>query len=330
MSDLTKIELNKLIQLPIFKGQEKKVLEELTKILEEVKYPQGTEIFAEGSTGDALYIILSGEVLIAKLINIKTDEKKPLALFKQGDFFGEMSLLEYKPRSASALAKTEVDLLRLPRKEYQNLLRSKPEIAANFLLALNYQLSARLRHTSKELTLLFDTGKIIGMGKSLREMCSLLLERIHEGIPQSEASFFALKNDYTDEYEIIASRSLSQEKIQPLSPDDPLILYSFKQLKNPSVWLTEDFASVQDQSIIIHDFRGQQVQSVLVFPLREKGKFLGLVTLFNFSKQNAFTKEDLQLLAAVGSQVTPAIEIANYLEEEKARERLARAKERIS
>lgn len=297
--------------------------------MEEVKYPEGTEIFPEGSVGEALYIIFSGEVLITKIINKKTGETKPLALLSKGDFFGEMSLLEDKPRSASAIAKSAVVLLRLARKEFQTLLHSEPEIAGTFLFALNNQLSARLRHTSQELTLLFETGRIIGAGKSLKEMCILLLERLLEGIPQSETGFFALENEYTNEYEIIALPGLPQELTQPLSPEEPLIAYFLRRIRTSPPWLNEDFTTLSEQVLSRSIFRDYGIQSILALPLAEKDRLFGLIVLLNFKERNIFRKEDFQLLLAVGSQVIPAIQIARYREEEKARERLARARERI-
>ncbi|HCJ65899.1 MAG TPA: hypothetical protein DHV62_00880 [Elusimicrobia bacterium] len=321
--------MEKLMQLPLFREQEKKVLTRLIKILQEKKYPAGAEIFSEDSIGETLYIILSGEVLITKIINKKTGEKKPLAILGQGDFFGEMSLLEDKPRSASASAKTEVELLLLPRKEFQTLLHSEPEIAATYLFALNNQLSARLRRTSQELTLLFETGRIIGQGKSLNEMCNLLLERLLEGIPQSEAGFFALENEYTDEYEIIAAQGLSEDLIQPLPPEEPLIAYFLNRIKTSSIGLNEDYVFFEEQVLSSSRLKNYVAQSILALPLVDKNELLGIIILLNFKEQHIFKKEDWQLLSAVGSQIVPAIQITRYHEEEKARERLARARERV-
>ncbi len=329
MISLANIKLERITQLSLFKEQEKKVLLRLSKILEEEKYAAGSEIFAEGSVGEIIYIILSGEVLITKIVNKKTGEKKPLAILGQGDFFGEMSLLEDKPRSASAIAKSEVDLLLLPRKEFLNLLHSEPEIAATYLFALNNQLSARLRHSSQELALLFETGRVIGAGKNLSAMCSLLLERVMEGIPKSEAGFFALENEYTNEYELVAAKRLPEELNRPLSPEEPLIVYFLERIKANSFWLTEEFLSFQ-ADVLSHSGLGRfGIRSTLVLPLANRDKLLGLIALFNLKEQNVFKKEDFQLLLGVGTQVVPAIEIAHYREEEEARERLARAKERV-
>ncbi|MFW6368725.1 MAG: cyclic nucleotide-binding domain-containing protein, partial [Spirochaetota bacterium] len=65
------------------------------------EYPKGTMVFAESMPGQELYIIQKGSVKITKIVN---DNEVLLAVLKPGDIFGEMSLIENKPRSASAIA----------------------------------------------------------------------------------------------------------------------------------------------------------------------------------------------------------------------------------
>ncbi len=324
------ISTRELAKLPLFGEQEPNVLEYLSKIVEEKVHPAGFTIFAEGSTGDALYIIISGEVLITKIVNKVTGETKPLSLLGKGDFFGEMSLLEDKPRFASAIAKTEVKLLRLPRKEFENLFNSEPRVALKQLFALINQLSTRLRHTSEELTLLFEIGRIIGSQRNLSEICSLILRQLKEVIPGTEAGFFALENEFTEEYEIVAAQGLAEEFLNPLPPEDPLVNY-FLQGKEHLLGNDWEENSPEEKG------RFYIGKSILAVPLLSKNlllgkpsKLFGLIVLLNYKEKNAFRKEDLQLLSAVASQVASTIHIIRYQEEEKARERLARARERIS
>lgn len=269
-------------------------------------------------------------MLITKTINKETGETKPLALLEKGDFFGEMSLLEDKPRFASAVAKTEVKLLRLPRKEFENLFNSEPRVALKQLFALINQLSARLRHTSEELTLLFEIGRIIGSQRSLSEICSLILRQLKEVIPGIEAGFFALENEFTEEYEIVSAQGV-REIPGFLLPEDPIISYFLegKEYLLINNWDEKSLFFPREQFYI--------GKSILAVPLLSKNLFLGkpsklfgLIVLLNYEEKNAFRKEDLQLLSAVASQVASTIHIIRYQEEEKARERLAQARERIS
>jgi signal transduction histidine kinase len=91
-------------------------------------------LFEEGSCMETMYIVLSGEVEIYK-------ENKKIASRKQGDFFGEMALLESKPRSASVRSCTGSLLLEINKKQFESFLASDPKI----ILALLKSLSSRSR-----------------------------------------------------------------------------------------------------------------------------------------------------------------------------------------
>ncbi len=98
----------------------------------------GESIFEEGDPGTEMYIIQSGQVEI-----LKTTGRTPrrLALLEEGDFFGEMAILEDIPRTASARAHTDCVLVRIDRSTFDQLVRHDPEIAIRMLR----KLSSRLR-----------------------------------------------------------------------------------------------------------------------------------------------------------------------------------------
>jgi CRP-like cAMP-binding protein len=88
-------------------------------------YPKDTMIFAEGQTGDELYILQKGQVKISKIVG---DKEVLLAILKPGDIFGEMALIDSKPRSASADAYEDVVLLAVNRANFQRMVVSQPQI----------------------------------------------------------------------------------------------------------------------------------------------------------------------------------------------------------
>ncbi|KAK3719218.1 hypothetical protein LTR37_004437 [Vermiconidia calcicola] len=85
--------------------------------LETTKYPAGSAIIREGDVGDKFYILENGE---AEATKRGTD--KPLKSYKKGDYFGELALLEDKPRAASVTSKTEVKVATLGKDGFQRLL----------------------------------------------------------------------------------------------------------------------------------------------------------------------------------------------------------------
>ena len=107
-----------------------------------VRVAAGGRIFAEGETGEEMYVIQSGTVEIVK--KQKERKEKDLATFEKGDFFGEMSLLESVPRTADARAKTDVELVKIDQGTFDEMLRHNGEIAVRMLR----KLSRRLRETT--------------------------------------------------------------------------------------------------------------------------------------------------------------------------------------
>ena len=93
-------------------------------------YSPGDMIFSQGELGTDMYIIQDGEVDIIKHIN---GESHLLSHLEKGDFFGEMALLEAVPRSADAIAKTEVKVLVINGSRFDEMLRKNPEIAVRII-----------------------------------------------------------------------------------------------------------------------------------------------------------------------------------------------------
>jgi CRP-like cAMP-binding protein len=90
-------------------------------------------IFSEAQPGQELYIIQKGSVKITKIVN---DNEVLLAVLKQGDIFGEMSLIENKPRSASAIAFEDSVLLAVNKENFQRMVQTQPQIIARLTTLL--------------------------------------------------------------------------------------------------------------------------------------------------------------------------------------------------
>ena len=114
-------------------------------------YPKNTMIFAESMPGKELYIIQKGSVKISKLVG---GTEVLLAVLKPGDIFGEMSLIENKPRSASAIAYEDTVLLAVNKDNFARMVTTQPQIVAR----LTQLLAERIWFIYKQLanTLLKD------------------------------------------------------------------------------------------------------------------------------------------------------------------------------
>jgi len=96
-----------------------------------VEYSPNEIIFCEFEIGTEFYFIQSGKVKIVKVIN---NMEKTLDVMTSGDIFGEMSILEQEPRSATAIAVDYVKLLRFHRDNFDSLLEANPQLAYKLLL----------------------------------------------------------------------------------------------------------------------------------------------------------------------------------------------------
>jgi CRP-like cAMP-binding protein len=93
-------------------------------------YAAGDVIFQQGELGTEMFIIQEGEVDIVKHIN---GESHALSHLEKGDFFGEMAVLESVPRTADAIAKTEVRALVINGARFDEMLRKNPEVAVRII-----------------------------------------------------------------------------------------------------------------------------------------------------------------------------------------------------
>ncbi|MSU57892.1 MAG: cyclic nucleotide-binding domain-containing protein [Pedosphaera sp.] len=111
----------------------------LRQVALEREYAAGQEIFREGDRGDGVYVVKSGTVEISGLLNQTT--RRNFSQIKPGGMFGEMAVIEHRPRSASATAISDTIVYFIPRGEMLHLIERSPGLA----LSLLQQISQRLR-----------------------------------------------------------------------------------------------------------------------------------------------------------------------------------------
>lgn len=120
----------------------------LLTIAREQHFPEGSEIFKEGETGDGLYVVKEGLVEISVLVGHST--RHVFARVEPGDFFGEMAVLEDKSRSANAVATTDTTVYFLPRAEIIRLVETAPSLAMALLREISNRLREFNRHYLRE------------------------------------------------------------------------------------------------------------------------------------------------------------------------------------
>lgn len=132
---------------PLFQALSDQDRMEVINKFESVELDTGDVIIREGEEGKALYVIKHGAIDVVK-IHPETKEKLLLATLREGDFFGEISLLQNQPTTATCIAKVPTSLLRLPKPAFNELIMTHPQVLETVALTVD----ERLKSTAKSLT----------------------------------------------------------------------------------------------------------------------------------------------------------------------------------
>jgi len=122
----------------LFSGCSQAELRKITKVAEEVTVPAGTLLVEQGEAGLLFFVVLTGAASVDR-------EGRPVAALGPGDFFGELALLDDRPRDASVTSSTDMDLLIVRRRHFQRVLQASPALTRKLLRSM----AARLRATDE-------------------------------------------------------------------------------------------------------------------------------------------------------------------------------------
>jgi signal transduction histidine kinase len=148
------VKLDELRQVPLLADLSEEDLEQLYGMAETVSIPAGELVLREGDPGDSLFVVLDGQLEVTKR---QGRQEVLLAVYKPGQFFGEMALLEQAPRSASVRTLRESRLLVISQAAFQTLL----SCSASAPLKILHIVTSRLRSTE---SMLIQNEKMAGLG----------------------------------------------------------------------------------------------------------------------------------------------------------------------
>jgi CRP/FNR family cyclic AMP-dependent transcriptional regulator len=157
VSQVTTQNVDFLATVPLFRGIDRTVLEKFAEVTSEKSYPKGSVILFEDDPGDSLFVVREGRV---KVVLIGEDGREViLGVLGVGEYFGELSLIDDRPRSAHVIAMEDSNLLVLRREDFRKRVESSPSVAWGLLTVL----SRRLRRADDKiggLVLLDVPGRI--------------------------------------------------------------------------------------------------------------------------------------------------------------------------
>src|SRR5215217_3972554 len=140
---ISQMTIEALRSVPLFASLDDEAAKDLRNLLSDKIVPRNTRLFKQGDKGNAMYLIESGRVRIS--IRDDDDAEVILAKLAQGDFFGEMSIIDGRQRSADAKVIEDARFAILSRDAFLSFVRTNPDVALEMLSAL----TDRLRRTDE-------------------------------------------------------------------------------------------------------------------------------------------------------------------------------------
>ena len=134
------VKIGHLQNVPLLEGCSRKQLKSIARIAEVREVPAGTELTRAGDAGDEFFLLVDGKARV----DITARRRGHL---KPGDFFGEISLLDGGPRSATVVTETPARLLVITRRDFARLLADAPDLSRAVMAVL----CRRLRHAEQAL-----------------------------------------------------------------------------------------------------------------------------------------------------------------------------------
>jgi CRP-like cAMP-binding protein len=139
-----------LSKIPVFENLKARELRQVAGIVHRRQYVVGEYVFFQNDPGLGMYVIEQGEVSV--LMVGADGTKKELAMLKDGDFFGELSLLDESARSASVIAVTDASLIGFFRPDLFEIMEKAPGTGLKIVLKVAEMIGERLRNTNQELS----------------------------------------------------------------------------------------------------------------------------------------------------------------------------------
>ena len=154
-----------ILDTPFFDKLDPRELMDIFHVIESFQYKAGEEIFHEGDPGDAWYIVYEGGVEVVR-------HGKTLAVLGEKECFGEMSVLDKLPRSATVKAITDSTLMKISGDSFDKLLEEKHMAAYKLIQQMAITLSGRQRRATARLSALMKVDDLDHVQVGIRDVIS--------------------------------------------------------------------------------------------------------------------------------------------------------------
>ncbi|MBA4311384.1 MAG: hypothetical protein C0417_02025 [Chlorobiaceae bacterium] len=293
--------------------------------MEEKQFPAGTVILEDNANGSELYLLVEGRVTIVK--QTKTGENKMLALLHNGDFFGELELIDGRARSARVTALDNCTVYTLDKNDFDALLIKNHPFALRVMQVLSLRLRATNNHFISELEKhtqqwkqevdklenLIEATKNVNSTLDLDKLLKIILDTALKIVDGDRGTLYLVDEP---KKELWSKLFVGKERVTIKLPIGKGIA-GYVAATGDTLNIEEAYTDPRFNPAIDKK-SGYRTKSILCMPLKNKEKkIVGVLQLLN-KRKGIFTQDDEHFLRALSIHAAIAIENARLYESEKA------------
>ncbi len=324
MDIISALKSNKLLQ-----NVPDEVISEIAKSSYVENFKAGRIILHEGETGDKACLLVKGRV---KIVKLSDSEGRILYEMSDGDFFGEMALIDLHPRSASVVALTDCEIISIPAHIFRQIIHKCPQILINIAEGL----SVRLRVSNEKLLKDFlkyekevtdqinklhyfiEVAKRVNSTIQIDELLKIILEIALEITNADRGTVYLVDEEASE----IWSKVLMGDEITEIRLPIGKGIAGYVAQTGETINIKDAYQDPRFNPEV--DMKtGYRTKTILCQPIKDKdGKIVGVFQLIN-KKDGFFTKRDEEMLNALAIHASIAIQNAKMAQELVNNERLA-------
>lgn len=313
----------------LFEGIEDQVRAQILKSATEKHIPNATKLFEEGDPGNSLILVKTGQIELRKRIG---EDEVVLWTAYPGDFVGEMAIIDGLPRSASAIATEDTNVISIESNVLLPFLTTNPKLMLNILKAL----TSRLRNSNDTLTTvierkgidarqeiarlnaLIESAQVVNSSLDLDKLLQIILDEAIKITDAERGTIYVLDEEKKEIWSRVLVGNELEEVRQPVGKGiSGYVAETGKILNIPDAYSDPRFNPEFDRK------SGFKTRNVLCVPMKNRqGTIIGVCQLIN-KKRGDFTAEDERFLKAFTVHAAIAIENSRIAQEMVKSERLS-------
>jgi sigma-B regulation protein RsbU (phosphoserine phosphatase) len=292
--------------------------------LRERHFRAGGVIVEDNTDGDELFLLVEGRVRIIK--RTRSGEENLLALLHSGDFFGELELVDARPRSARVIAVEDCVVFSLKKADFDVLVDESHAFARRLMQVMSVRLRALNNHFVKELEgfirksgaemeklhTLIEASKTLNSTLDLGLLLEIILDTALKAVEGDRGTVYLVDRSKEELWSIILKGNQQVTIRLPFGRGIAgYVAASGDTLNIPDAYLDPRFNPDVDRQT------GYRTRNILCMPMKNKdGDTIGVFQLLN-KDDGAFTTEDENFITALSTHASLAIENARLYEEER-------------